>query len=154
MKIIILFFTSFLWLIAPLSAQRKRPNVLFIAVDDLRPELGCYGATHMHTPNIDRLASRGMLFERAYCQQAVCAPSRNSVMTGLRPDAIGIYDLATFFRTKVPDVVTLSEHFKNNGYRAESVGKIYHTGHGNKNDRQSWSVPSWKFREEMKDLSP
>ncbi len=128
------------------SAVAQRPdkpmNVLFIAVDDLRPELNCYGATHMRTPNIDRLARRGVLFERAYCQQSVCAPSRNSLMTGLRPDALGIYDLNTFFRTKVPDVVTLSQWFKQNGYRSEGIGKIYHRGHGNEDDRQSWSIPS------------
>ena len=120
----------------------KPYNVLFIAVDDLRPELKCYGATYMRTPNIDRLARRSVLFERAYCQQAVCAPSRNSLLTGLRPDAMGIYDLGTFFRTKVPDVVTLPELFKQNGYRSEAIGKIYHVGHGNKDDRQSWSTPS------------
>ena len=125
------------------AGVNPKPNVLFIAVDDLRTELNCYGAAHMHTPNIDRLARQGVLFERAYCQQAVSAPSRNSIMTGLRPDATGIYDLATFFRTKVPDVVTLAEHFKNNGYRAEATGKIYHTGHGNQDDAQSWSVPRW-----------
>ena len=119
------------------EAQQKKPNVLFIAVDDLRTELNCYGEKHMHTPNIDRLAAQGMLFERAYCQQAVCAPSRNSVLTGLRPDAMGIYDLQTFFRKKVPDVVTLPQYFKDNGYQSEGMGKIYHTGHGNSDDRLS-----------------
>jgi beta-galactosidase len=125
------------------TVQAQKPNVLFIAVDDLRPELNCYGDSHMHTPNIDRLAKQGLLFHRAYCQQAVSAPSRNSIMTGLRPDAMGIYDLQTFFRTKVPDVVTLPEHFKNNGYRTETTGKIFHTSHGNRDDRQSWSLPGW-----------
>jgi len=129
--------------LAATACSSQKPNVLFIAVDDLRTELNCYGATHMHTPNIDRLASQGVLFERAYTQQAVCAPSRNTIMTGLRPDALGIYDLQTFFRKKVPDVVTLPEHFKNNGYHTEATGKIYHTGHGNQDDRQSWSVPHW-----------
>src|SRR5690606_35033233 len=118
-----------------------------IAVDDLRPELACYGAKQMKTPNIDRLASQGLLFENAYCQQAVCAPSRNSIMTGLRPDALQIYDLSTFFRTTVPDVVTLPQLFKNSGYVAETVGKIYHTGHGNQNDTLSWSVSPWNHRE-------
>lgn len=127
-------------------------NVLFIAVDDLRPELGCYGATQMVTPNIDRLAQDGILFENAYCQQAICAPSRNSIMTGLRPDALGIYDLGTFFRTTVPDVVTLPQQFKNNGYISEGVGKIFHAGHGNKNDELSWSVPFWNFRDKAKKL--
>ena len=145
----------FLGIITAFSAsagEKQKPNVLFIAVDDLRTELNCYGATHMKTPNIDRLASRGVLFERAYCQQAVSDPSRNSILTGLRPDAMGIYDLGTHFRTKVPDVVTLPEHFKNNGYRTETMGKIFHTGHGNKDDTQSWSVPKWNPGEIMKTI--
>ena len=134
--------------------QTTGPNILFIAVDDLRPELNCYGAHHVKTPNIDRLAASGVLFERAYCQQAVCAPSRNSILTGLRPDALGIYDLGTHFRDKVPDVVTLPQLFKANGYRAEAVGKIYHQGHGNKNDVQSWSVPHVSTGQLMRDLKP
>ena len=132
--------------------EQQRPNVLFIAVDDLRTELNCYGEKHMHTPNIDRLAAQGTLFEKAYCQQAVCAPSRNSLMTGLRPDAMGIYDLQTFFRTKVPDVITLPQHFINNGYHSEGMGKIYHTGHGNSDDSRSWSVPKWSIREKISQL--
>jgi arylsulfatase A-like enzyme len=128
---------------AETSSTTEKPNILFIAVDDLRPELGCYGHSEIISPNIDRLAQEGTLFQWAYCQQAVCAPSRNSLMTGLRPDAIGIYDLYTNFRTKVPNVVTLPQHFKNNGYRAETVGKIYHTGHGNYDDTLSWSIPKW-----------
>ncbi len=114
-------------------------NVLFIAVDDLRPELNCYGASHIKSPHIDQLAQKSTVFTRAYCQQAVCAPSRNSIMTGLRPDAMGIYDLYTFFRSKTPDVVTLPQHFKNHSYYTERVGKIYHTGHGNQDDSLSWS---------------
>ena len=124
---------------------KAQPNVLFIAVDDLRPELFCYGAEHIKSPNIDRLASMSTVFNQAYCQQAVCAPSRNSLMTGLRPDAMGIYDLYTFFRNKVPDVVTLPQHFKNHGYYTERVGKIYHTGHGNQDDQLSWSQPAKKM---------
>ena len=120
-----------------------RKNILFIAVDDLRPELGCYGADDVKTPNIDKLAAEGTLFENAYCQQAICAPSRNSIMTGLRPDALNIYDLSTFFRTTVPDVITLPQHLKNNGYTSEAVGKIYHEGHNNRDDILSWSRPSW-----------
>ena len=114
-------------------------NVLFIASDDMRPELGCYGAEHIHSPNLDRLAARGTLFLRAYCQQAVCSPSRSSLMTGLRPDTIRIWDLSTHFRDNAPDVVTVSQHFKNHGYHAERLGKIYHTGHGNRDDKYSWS---------------
>ncbi|RAV28202.1 sulfatase [Sinomicrobium soli] len=129
-----------------------RKNILFIAVDDLRPELGCYGAGYVKTPNIDKLASKGVLFENAYCQQAICAPSRNSVMTGLRPDALNIYDLSTFFRTTVPDVVTLPQHLKNNGYISEAVGKIYHEGHNNRDDILSWSRPSWDYKTPLKNL--
>ncbi|MBT3383180.1 MAG: sulfatase-like hydrolase/transferase [Prolixibacteraceae bacterium] len=137
-------------LLYPHFQQKKRPNILFIAVDDLRTEINSFGAKHMHTPNLDRLAKQGMIFERAYCQQAVCAPSRNSLMTGLRPDALGIYDLYTFFRKKVPDVITLPQHFINNGYHAESMGKIYHLGHGNSDDKLSWSIPSWSRNSEIK----
>ena len=97
-------------------SKQEKPNVLFISVDDLRPELGCYGYDHMHTPNIDRLASKGMVFRNAYCQQAVCSPSRNTVMTGLRPDSLKIYDLGTNFRTYNPDAVTLSQYFMQQGY--------------------------------------
>ncbi|NND05229.1 MAG: sulfatase [Saprospiraceae bacterium] len=113
--------------------------MLFIAVDDLRPELGIYDMEQMVTANFDRLAAKSVTFERAYCQQAVCAPSRNSILTGLRPDALGIYDLSTFFRKKVPEVVTLPQHFKRQGYHTERMGKLYHTGHGNQDDTLSWS---------------
>ena len=87
-------------------AANKR-NVLFIAIDDLRPELNCYGASHIHSPNIDRLAQSGTLFKRAYCQLAVCNPSRASLMTGLRPDTSRVWSLPTHFRDNVPDVVTI-----------------------------------------------
>ncbi|MBD1424191.1 sulfatase [Sphingobacterium arenae] len=130
------------------NISHKKKNILFIAIDDLRPELACYGMTQVKTPHIDKLAQQGNLFENAYCQQAVCAPSRNSVLTGLRPDAMQIYDLGTFFRTTVPDVVTLPQLFKENGYIAENVGKIYHVGHGNKNDLQSWTTV-WNYRDEL-----
>ncbi len=136
------------------EGKEKKPNVLFIAVDDLRPELNCFGASYMQTPNFDRLASQGTIFQRAYCQQAVSAATRNSLLTGLRPDAIGIYDLATYFRTSVPDVVTLPQYFKENGYRTERVGKIYHTGHGNKDDELAWSVKGWNPDDIFGKLSP
>jgi iduronate 2-sulfatase len=116
-----------------------RPNVLFIPVDDLRTELGCYGAEHIHSPHIDRLARDGTVFLRAYCQQAVCSPSRTSLMTGLRPDSTKVYDLETHFRTHVPDVVTLGQHFKQNGYYCVSMGKIYHGGY---DDLPTWSEPA------------
>ena len=122
-------------------ADTDRPNVLLICVDDLKPLLGCYGDKHIQSPNIDRLAQRGILFERAYCNQAVCAPSRNSLMTGVRPTTLGIYDLGTNFRAAAPDAVTLSQYFMRQGYRAEGLGKIFHVGHGNHEDPASWSVP-------------
>lgn len=134
------------------NARSRKMNVLFIAVDDLRPTLGCYGERVVQSPNIDKLAARGMVFTRTYCQYAVCAGSRNSLLTGRRPDTIGIYDLSTNFRTALPDVVTLPQQFKENGYHVEGMGKIYHTFHGNYDDERSWSVPSWP--EEMRGPMP
>ena len=120
------------------AAESSRPNVIFIAVDDLRPELGCYGKDYIKSPNIDALAKSGVVFERAYCQQAVCSPSRSSIMTGTRPDTTKVWDLVTHFRTALPDVVTLGQQFKNNGYFVQGMGKIYHGGY---DDAPSWSVP-------------
>jgi iduronate 2-sulfatase len=120
-----------------------KPNILLICVDDLKPVLGCYGDRTVKSPNIDRLAARGMLFERAYCNQAVCAPSRNALMTGRRPQSLGIYDLGTNFRRAAPDAVTLPQYFKQHGYRPQAMGKILHVGHGNHEDPASWSVPHW-----------
>ncbi|MDX1970344.1 MAG: sulfatase-like hydrolase/transferase [Planctomycetaceae bacterium] len=128
------------------SAKLQKPNVLLICVDDLKPLLECYGDTTVKSPNIDRLAARGVLFERAYCNQAVCAPSRNSLLTGLRPQTLGIYDLGTNFRRSVPDAVTLPQYFKQHGYRTEGLGKIYHVGHGNSEDPRSWSVPHFSAK--------
>lgn len=122
----------------------QRPNVLLVCVDDLKPLLGCYGAPIIRSPNIDRLATRGVLFERAFCNQAVCSPSRNALMTGLRPQTLGIYDLGTNFRQAAPDAVTLAQYFKQHGYRTEAMGKILHPGHGNHEDPGSWSVPHWR----------
>src|SRR5882724_4004788 len=123
------------------EAATNKPNVLFICVDDLKPLLGCYGDKRIQSPNIDRLAERGLLFECAYCNQAVCAPSRNSLMTGMRSSTLGIYDLGTNFRSSVPDAVSLPQCFMGAGYRTEGVGKIFHVGHGNHEDPASWSVP-------------
>jgi len=122
------------------AEDSEQLNVLFIAVDDLRPELGCYGHPSVLSPNIDRLASEGTAFTRAYCQQAVCNPSRASLMTGVRPESLGVMDLPTHFRDVRPDSVTVSQYFKQNGYHAQRVGKIYHTGHGNHDDQHSWST--------------
>ncbi len=103
-----------------------KPNILFVAVDDLRPELGCYGSEYVHSPNIDQLAQNGIQFNRAYCQSAVCNPSRASLLTGLRPNTLKVWDLWTDFRDNLPDIVTLPQLFKNAGYKAIGIGKIYH----------------------------
>lgn len=128
------------------DAPAHKPNVLLICVDDLKPLLGCYGTPIVKSPNIDRLAARGVLFERAFCNQAVCAPSRNALMTGLRPQTLGIYDLGTNFRTSRPEAVTIAQTFMKNGYRTEALGKIMHVGHGNHEDDASWSVPHFQAK--------
>lgn len=138
MKSLLRFVPLLTYLTAGSVFAGNRPNVLFIAVDDLRPELGCYGKEAIKSPNIDRLAGSGLVFNRAYCQQAVCAPSRASVMTGTRPDTTKVWDLVTHFRKALPDVVTLGQHFKSNGYFVQGMGKIYH---GNQDDAPTWSVP-------------
>lgn len=104
----------------------KRPNILFVAFDDLRPELGCYGSDIAITPNLDALAGDGLLFNRAYCQQAICSPSRASLMTGARPETIKVIENYTYFRDANPDIITLPQHFRANGYETVYAGKIYH----------------------------
>lgn len=115
-----------------------KPNVLFIAVDDLRPEFGAYGAKHVHSPNLDRLARSGTVFHHAYCQQALCNPSRASLMTGLRPDTLRVWDLQTSFRKTVPAASTIPQSFRAAGYYAAAVGKIFHNIFP---DDISWSEP-------------
>lgn len=115
----------------------KKPNILFIAIDDMRPEMGCYGSPIAITPNIDKLAAKGLLFNRAYCQQAICSPSRASIMTGTRPDTNGVIENYTYFRDANPDIVTLPQHLRVHGYETVNMGKIYH---GKYNDlEKSWS---------------
>jgi len=121
--------------------ETGRPmNVLFFFVDDLRPNLGCYGDVNAVTPNIDLLARSGVTFSHAYCQQAVSNPSRTSLLTGLRPDENGVTDLETHFRDNVPDVVTLPQLFRNNGYLTLGAGKVYHSTPFIV-DEPSWSRP-------------
>ncbi len=130
--------------LSPASEPVRRPNVLLICVDDLKPVLGCYGDKIAKSPNIDRLAGQGVLFESAYCNQAVCSPSRNALMTSLRPQTLGIYDLATNFRRSRPDAVTMAQYFQQHGYTTQALGKVFHVGHGNAEDEVSWTVPHWR----------
>lgn len=138
------WFIGSLLLFAAMDTPPAKPNVLFICVDDLKPVLGCYGDKVVKTPNIDRLASRSFRFDAAYCNQAVCSPSRNALLTGLRPQTLGIYDLGTNFRQGRQNAVTMPQWFKANGYSAQGMGKIFHVGHGNTNDEASWSVPYFR----------
>ncbi len=118
----------------------KKPNILFIAVDDLRPELGCYGRGQIKSPNIDRLAENGAVFERAYCQVPVCGASRASLLTGVRPTRHRFIDYYTKVDDDLPGALTLPGHFKNGGWHTVSNGKIFH--HGN-DCLTSWSETPW-----------
>jgi iduronate 2-sulfatase len=129
-----------------LAAARgeTRPNVLLILVDDLKPALGAYGDKHAITPHLDKLAARGMRFDLAYCNTAVCAPSRFNLMTGSRSTSLGIYGFGSDFRRPFPDAVTLPQHFARHGYSTQALGKVFHIGHGCNDDKPSWTVPHYK----------
>ena len=122
-----------------LSGGRK-PNILFIPVDDLRPQLGCYGRRQMISPNIDRLASEGTLFSRAYCNVPVCGASRASLLTGVRPTNMRFIDYQTWVRDEMPGALTLPQHFKLNGYHTLRNGKVFHHLH---DAEYSWSEAPW-----------
>ncbi|GEM_PF-2375095 len=113
-------------------AASAKPNVIFIMADDLRPELGCYGAGHVVSPSLDRLASRGVVFERAYSQEAICMSSRFSMLSGCRPDTRDIWTNPDV-RDQLKDKTFLPAHFKNHGYHCVALGKIA---------RNEWEVPS------------
>lgn len=123
----------------------ERSNVLVILSDDLRPQLGCYGDPQVHTPHLDRFAQVALRFDRAYVQCAICSPSRNSLLSGLRPNTTGLRGFGTTIREVVPDVVTLPQHFRNLGYHSAAYGKVFHvyaeTILGSEDDPTSWSQP-------------
>lgn len=126
------------------KANENRKNVVMILVDDLKPALGCYGDPAAISPNIDKLAQRGVRFNKAFCNQAVCVASRHNIMLGSRSTSTGLFNFGIGFRDVYPDAVTLSQYFMNAGYHAEAMGKVYHVGHGNTNDEASWSIPHHK----------
>lgn len=128
------------------SQQNTKPNILFIAIDDLKPILGCYGDSLIKTPNIDRLAKMGTVFMSNYCQQAVCGPTRASIMTGKRPDFTQVWDLKTKMRDINPDIVSLPQHLITQGYSTQGIGKIYDSRCVDKQmDKPSWSVPFFNY---------
>jgi iduronate 2-sulfatase len=119
-----------------------RPNILFIAVDDLKPILGCYGDQLVKTPNIDRIAAKGTVFLNNFCQQAVCGPTRASLMTGMRPDYTRVWDLKTRMRDMKPDILSLPQYLISQGYSTQGIGKIYDQRCVDEFlDKPSWSVP-------------
>ena len=125
---------------AAAASAAEKANVLFIASDDMRPQLGCYGDPVVKSPHIDALAKRGMVFKQSYVQQALCSPSRISMLSGRYPATTGIFEIGRTLRTTMPDITTLPQHFKNHGYHARSLGKIYHVGI---DDDASWTIPAW-----------
>jgi arylsulfatase A-like enzyme len=130
------------------AAEKKAANVLFIAIDDLKPELGCYGNKIVKTPNIDKLAAKGTLFTQSYCQQAVSGPTRASLLTGKRPDYTKVWDLQTEIRNINPDIVTLPQYFAQNGYITTGIGKIFDARSVDKqSDTQSWTMPFMKVED-------
>jgi iduronate 2-sulfatase len=141
MKTLITLLTGFLAL-STFAAEKL--NVLFIASDDMRPQLGCYGDATVKSPNLDALARRGLVFNRSYVQQALCSPSRISMLSGRYPATTEIFEIGRTLRTTMPDITTMPQHFKNNGYHTRSLGKIYHVGI---DDDASWTIPAWHSKQ-------
>ncbi|MDB5346035.1 MAG: ids [Schlesneria sp.] len=137
-------FSCWLLLSVMQLCAAERPNILLILVDDLKPALGCYGDPLAKSPNIDSLATRSIRFDLAYCNQAVCAPSRFTLMLGAHSTSTGLYGLGSRLRDVVPDAVTMPQYFARYGYHTESLGKVFHIGHGNLGDPDSFSVPHFK----------
>ena len=129
------------FLFGPLIKGAEQPNVLLIVVDDLRPALGCYGDRLAITPSIDRFAKSARVFGRAYCHQAVCGPSCASILTGRLPDNTRVWHNRNHFRTTHPDLITLPQLFKNNGYQSLGLGKVF-SGDEREDDPPSWSAPA------------
>ncbi len=140
MKKLLLILLSLYALLPTAGLQAQQPNVLFIAVDDLRTALGCYGDPLVQSPNIDRLARQSRVFQHAYCMQAVCGPSRTALLTGRLPDNTRVWHNRNLFRDSHPDLVTLPQHFRNNGYHTASLGKVF-SGNAKELDPASWSEP-------------
>ena len=137
----ILIFSTVLFLGLAKSNALSKPNVLLLLVDDLKPAMGCYGDKYAITPHMDTLADKGVRFDLAYCNQAVCAPSRFTLMLGAHSTSTGLYGLGSHLRRVIPNAVTMSQYFSQFGYRAESLGKVFHIGHGNLGDPQAFEVP-------------
>jgi arylsulfatase A-like enzyme len=140
--------TSFVFFVmfGGIAAQQRdvvnqKPNILFIAVDDLRPELGCYGKTHIHSPNIDALAKSGLTFNRAYCNIPICGASRASILSGIRPNRDRFLDFDCYQDKDVPGVFSIPMYLRNNGYYTVSLGKVYH--HYVNDGKGSWSETPW-----------
>ena len=145
-KYFILFSLTLLISHPVFSQEKSKPNILFIAIDDLKPILGCYGNTIIKTPNIDRLAKMGTVFMNNYCQQAVCGPTRASLMTGKRPDYTQVWDLKTKMRDINPDILSLPQYLITQGYSTQGIGKVYDSRCVDKKmDEPSWSVPYYNY---------
>ncbi len=138
-----LIFCLIVLLASEQSKAADPPNVLFIAVDDLRPELACYGKQHIHSPNIDRLAASGVLFERAYCMVPTCGASRASLMTGIRPTRNRFVSYQTVAQKDAPGITTMNTQFKKNGYFTASLGKVFHHA---SDSAEGWSEPAWRTK--------
>nr|CAI5843202.1 unnamed protein product [Callosobruchus analis] len=129
-----------------------KPNILLIIVDDLKPALGCFGDVNAYTPNIDRLAEKSFVFRNAFAQQALCAPSRNSLLTSRRPDSLHLYDFYSYWRSTVGNFTTMPQYFKENGYHTYSIGKVFHPGKSSNftdDYPYSWSIPTFHPKTEQ-----